>query len=129
MAVASPALALATTTAQSFTFPRRTVVKIQVRFYTDAAATAGNELDVADGGSRTLTITTQTPVVSSDVTRAYSSSAVSAIENGALACAGATWTLFELGDGLNQLYVAATAGADPGTANSYRIWLDVEPNG
>ena len=69
-------------------------------------------------------------VVSVNVAReTVDTDALSAIKDGAQTCDGAMWVLFGLGDGLQQLNVAATAGANPGTANSYRIWLDIEPNG
>jgi hypothetical protein len=129
MALASPAIALADSTTQSFTFPRRVGVKVQIRFYTSATGAAGDEI-AAGSGSRSVTITTTNSVVSADVARAYTKpSIVSSIENGTQTCNGAVWTFFGLGDGLGQLNVTASGGADPGTANSYRIWLDVESNG
>lgn len=131
MSISSPALALADTTAQAFTFPRRGVVKIQIRFYTDVDATAGSEIAASGGGSRTVTISTITPSIVlplPDLTT-VGMNVESAIEDGSQVCNGATWTLFGLGDGFQQLNVSASGGADPGAANSYRIWLDVEPNG
>lgn len=58
MATVSPALALGTTTAQSFRFSRRAVVNVQVRFYSDADGT----VPIAAGsGSRDLTATNVSP--------------------------------------------------------------------
>ena len=122
--LASPALALATTTAQSFNFPTRATVKVQVRFYTDAAATSGNEI-ASGSGTRDLVITTTGAVHDAAGYRNYA--LTSAIDGGSEAGAvGGTWYPFLLADGLSQLNVAASGGANPGTANSYRIILDVE---
>lgn len=135
MAVASPALALAATDAQSFSFASRTSVLIQVRFYSTATGDAGSEIPAATGGSRTVTVSTLTksvvtyPVGVYDPSRLYEAVDVeSAIDNQSKPCAGATWTEFEFGPGLSNCTVTATAGANPGGALSYRIWVDVEPN-
>lgn len=122
MAVASPALPLASTDAQAFTFSRRTVLNVQVRFYLDAAGT----VPIAAGtGSRDLTATNVTPVFVERV--AIHAPVENAIDGGTRAgCVGGTWYLLGLGGGLQQANIAASGGVDPGGAASYRIVVDVE---
>jgi hypothetical protein len=125
VAQVSPPILVADATPALFNFTRRAAVNVQVRFYTDAAGTVPSDTGL---GSRDLTATNSSMFYERGRDSGYRAKTLeSEIDNGALmACVGGTWYEMLLGGGMQQLTLAATGGADPPGAASYRIAVDAE---
>lgn len=127
MSLISPPILVAAATPVNFTFrERRTVVNVQVRFYTDAAGTV--EMGTRGTGTRDLTATNS----SSGYQGAFSNPTAigpftSNINNGAIvAMVSETWYELALGGGMGQLTLVAAANVDAPGSLSYRIIADSE---
>ena len=124
MSIASPPQVLAFTGPLEFRFASRKAVKVQVRFYEDAAGT----IEIAYGtGTRDVVATTTDLVI--DLTTDYSAEIESAYAGGAKLLTGGTWTEFEFADGAVRAAFACSGGANPAgppVALSYRVILSIE---
>jgi hypothetical protein len=120
----SPPIAVAAATAVKFTFSQyRSLVNAQVRFYTDAAGL----LPLAVGtGSRDITATNTAEAFEGPFTSpGTAETIVSGINGGTIVGAvDGTWYELDLGGGMQNVTLAAAANVTPGTAVSYRIFVD-----
>lgn len=128
MALMSDPIAVADATPATFKFPNfRSSVNAQVRFYTDAGGLT--EISPRGTGSRNVVATTTSAAYSGDATRPTETirEFVSDIDNGTLTAAeDGKWYVLSLGSGLGQVTLAAAANVTPGTAVTYRVFVDSE---
>lgn len=122
--ISDPVL-VAATTAQSFTLAQaRNGVDLAVVFYDTAEALPGDEI-AAGSGSRTLTVTGVARGFAPDGYQPADPGLGMLYDGGVLTTLAAR-TLKSASFGnqsLKSFSVSATAGADPGGAVSYRIWV------
>lgn len=124
MALMSPPILVAAATAVTFSFSGyRSNVNVQVRFYTDAEGLVPLAIGT---GSRDLTATnTSSAFQGSIVSPGTEETFVSNIDGGTLTAAvDGTWYELGLGGSMQNITLAAAANVNPGTAVSYRIFVD-----
>ena len=125
MALMSPPILVAASTAVAFTFAQRqSSVNVQVRFFTDAAGLV--ELSPLGTGSRDVTaINTASAFEGQFADPGTVLGFTSDINGGTLAAmADGKWYELGLGAGMGNVTIAAAPNTTPGTAVSYRIIVD-----
>lgn len=111
-------------TPQTFTFPHRDRVKVQVIFYSSADADPGTELAI-NSGTRDVTVQATELMLSQD--REYQATLTSDYVGGTQTLPSRTWGEFEFADGSSTAIVTAAQSAPPADAGatSYRIALSI----
>lgn len=125
MALMSPPIAVADATPVNFDFSQyRASVNVQTRFYSDAAGL----VEVTPGtGSRDISATNVSTAYEGDFSDPGTviEDFVSAIDGGAIAGAvDGRWYELTLGGGLDNVTLTAAANTTPGTAVTYRVFVD-----
>lgn len=125
MALMSPPILVAASTAVAFTFSQRMPsVNVQVRFFTDAEGLI--ELAPVGTGSRDVTATNSATAFEGQFSDPGTTlTFTSAINGGTLsAMVDGTWYELDLGSNMGNVIIAAAPNVTPGGAVSYRIIVD-----
>lgn len=121
----SPPIAVADATPVTFRFDLwQTSALVQVRFYTDAAATEAAQLSPLGTGSRNITASmTVTALQDEDSPGDAQIFAGGNIDGAAplVAVPDGKWEEIDLGSGSKNLTIVSAANVTPGSAVSYRI--------
>lgn len=125
MALMSPPILVAAATAVKFSFLQyQRSVNVQTRFYTDAAGLVPLAIGT---GARDITATNTASAYEGQFADpgTTESSFVSSIDGGAISAAvDGRWYELGLGGGMQNVTLTAAVNVSPGTAVSYRIFVD-----